>query len=419
MSDAECASVSLKADSFCTGRQSACIRKSYEELLAKSRSNDVPKSTIERSQLRAHIEILRADGVKPLSKVLELEKSLLSPIRNLPPEIMSLVFQFIAGRYRVILQQSTSSPIDASDSIFPLTWACSWWREIIVSQPSFWTSLCIEAVSTDNFEATGSLLKECLRRAGNVLPLHFRLRLSNVELSAPGLRGVLDALAEAASRWKDLKVRLSHSGLLDQVQAETFPVLESLCLLADSQYDEHVSTPFIDCPQLHALTMTCLGLSDIIDLKHLTMLEICQYGGHFFAALLEKCPLLETFSVRYYSNPGSSDAPSTPFYHTHLRSLEARIQFDSVPSAWQSVYLPKLTHLEVGVDVDARADLRYAIMNRLDELKAMITRSECVLDRIVFAGDIPDDALRVFFDGIPVSSDTGTRFVRRTSSESS
>ncbi|KAE9382773.1 hypothetical protein BT96DRAFT_179954 [Gymnopus androsaceus JB14] len=207
-----CASVSDKTDSSLAD-QAAYVWNGYEELLAKSRSNDIPKSAIERSQLRARIEILRCSpfGVES-AKILELAKSLLSPIRRLPPEIMSLIFQLETDETIVIgrIATSMSDKSDFSGSIFLLTWACAWWREIILSQPSFWTSMMISSQSANDnrdFETTNSLLRECLLRAGSTMPLRFYLFLTKIQLSAPGLSGVLDALAEVASRWKEFRFK--------------------------------------------------------------------------------------------------------------------------------------------------------------------------------------------------------------------
>jgi len=423
------ASVSDKTDSSLAD-QTAYVWNSYEELLAKSRSNDIPKSAIERSQLHAHIDILRREPYEVESaKILELAKSLFSPIRRLPPEIMSLIFQFEADELILICRTTTTrNPSNFSGFIFLLTWVCTWWREIILSQPSFWTSMKISSSSlsaNDQFETTNSLLRECLLRAGSTMPLRFHIFLGlGVRLSAPGLSGVLDALAEVASRWKEFRVGVPSKlvyYMLDQIHPGTFPVLELLHFgvyappSGTAIMPKHFESPFIHCPRLHTFSTRNASLThDTIDLKHLVTLKLSVYVCSFFAVLLEKCPLLQTFSVGYCLEPENSEAPispSRPIHHTQLKSLNFGLfHIPNEIDPWESVYLPKLTCLEIEAEDVVGADM----VNRLHELKALATRSKCVLDRILLEGDIPDDVLASFFWGIPVSSETASRIVNET-----
>ncbi|KAE9403183.1 hypothetical protein BT96DRAFT_973803, partial [Gymnopus androsaceus JB14] len=81
------------------------LQLNYEKHLARNRLNDIPQSDIERSQLRALIDVTAnelqecdendarlAERRILLAKTLELQKSLLSSIRQLPYEILEQIF---------------------------------------------------------------------------------------------------------------------------------------------------------------------------------------------------------------------------------------------------------------------------------------------------------------------------------------
>ncbi|KAE9394046.1 hypothetical protein BT96DRAFT_943457 [Gymnopus androsaceus JB14] len=296
---------------------------------------------------------------------------------------MSLIFWFETDETILIRRIATSASDKSNFSgfIFLLTWVCAWWREIILSQPSFWTSMMISSSSylaIDNFETANSLLRECLLHAGSTMPFCFGVFLFDVQLSAPGLSDVLDALAGVASRWKEFRVMVPPELLHymhDQIHPGILPVLECLDFAVD-----------VDAPLDR-------------NLKHLVTLELSVYLCSFFAVLLEKCPLLQTFSVAHCLVPENDEAPlavrpSRPIHHTQLKSLNYRLfRIPNEMDPWESVYLPKLTCLEIEAeDVDDAT-----VVNRLHELKALATRSKCVLDRITLDGDIPDDVVASFF----------------------
>lgn len=155
--------------------------KVYRETLTKSRANDTPNSTIERLRLRYMAEATRRDIENCtneddrvyLEKTLRCQESLLAPIRTLPSEVLILILNLVIGDDFTI--KLTTGPFQCVGAIIP--WVCFRWREIIISQPLFWTSLHLlgrlHAADAD-FHAMGEVLRECLLRCGTA-PLHLKI----------------------------------------------------------------------------------------------------------------------------------------------------------------------------------------------------------------------------------------------------
>ncbi|KAE9401732.1 hypothetical protein BT96DRAFT_1018033 [Gymnopus androsaceus JB14] len=346
-----------------TQNPSSAEQSAWEEAFSRSRSNCFPNSAVERSQLCALIEEIHShlretelqDARRiQLAKKLELQESLLSPIRRLPPEILSEILKLVTPD-TIIVQRGFRSR--AGDSIFPLTWVSFWWRETIVSQPSFWS--CLELRSPE--PVLGSIipiLRVCLARSGTA-PICLHLHFHQTELT-PWLCNVLDDLAQHADRWRELKSTVDLPGLtyiLKQAHNLTenpFSILDTMKIFCPFKIcaEGILGNSFVHCPRLHNLQISHLRATDIIDLTHLSMLDVIFYKGCSFAVLLEKCPVLETLIVGYINKSlegwETTSIPTVPrVCHAHLQTLVLIINKNVVAGAWQSVQLPNLTDLRV------------------------------------------------------------------------
>ncbi|KAE9401730.1 hypothetical protein BT96DRAFT_596338 [Gymnopus androsaceus JB14] len=252
-------------------------------------------------------------------------------------------------------------------------------------------------------------------------PMRLHLLNDQIELT-PGLCSVLDDLARHADRWKKFKSTIGLPGLnyiLKQAHHFTenpFSILDTMDIFYPNKFcaDGILGNSFIQCPRLHNLHVSHLRAIDTLELTHLRTLTFTYYHGCSFAVLLEKCPVLETFRVGYI-NKSLEGWEATPISiprvrHTHLRTLVLVINKYSVAGAWQSVQLPNLTHLLFGYS-DALCDVA---RERFNELKAMLSNSQCVLECIQLFEDMdPDsDIVASLFQGIRVRSESNSRFVR-------
>ncbi|THU83260.1 hypothetical protein K435DRAFT_561145, partial [Dendrothele bispora CBS 962.96] len=108
--------------------------------LLRDAESDFASYDAEIAQLEAAISVLRHKR-KCLQDYVAKHRSLLAPIRRLPPEILSLIFLIHCRRSpnRLFFQVGTPSSHDSS-SIFLSQVSIGWWR-IALESPRLWSYL--------------------------------------------------------------------------------------------------------------------------------------------------------------------------------------------------------------------------------------------------------------------------------------
>ncbi|KAJ7587983.1 hypothetical protein C8J56DRAFT_755784, partial [Mycena floridula] len=108
------------------------------------------------------LEKLREEVKATQRNISQLERSLcqfaseISPVRSIPPEILTEIFS------RCITERYNPSSRSAIPRI--LSQVCSSWRALAISSPALWTSINIFADAGDR---NYSNLEEALERSGN------------------------------------------------------------------------------------------------------------------------------------------------------------------------------------------------------------------------------------------------------------
>ncbi|KAE9396939.1 hypothetical protein BT96DRAFT_824013, partial [Gymnopus androsaceus JB14] len=128
-------------------------RDIYNDLYAKNRSNDIPNSEVERAQLESFIErnssdLQRYDDAiarlqdqrNQLDKIVQYLKSLISPIRKLPPDVLGEIFELVTADQFIELKIHRYRARGIG-RVFRLTWICSWWRKLNLSRPTLWSRI--------------------------------------------------------------------------------------------------------------------------------------------------------------------------------------------------------------------------------------------------------------------------------------
>ncbi|KAF9068801.1 hypothetical protein BDP27DRAFT_1326659 [Rhodocollybia butyracea] len=381
----------------------------YTEFLAKSRYNDIPDSPAARATLRALIDQTRSDlrncsesiTRRQISRVLELQESLLAPIRTLFPEILIEIF-------RLVIETSTNPgityisrlrwhvPISAfvpklSGCIFLFTWTCFWWRHEAISYSPFWSRIRVQHRSdplpTRSAEVA-AFLNECILRSGVSAPMSIDI-YSVTDGSPPA---VSTMLAAQAYRWRQAVLLFTslHSLVImfpSKPSSTRFPLLEDLSCrfyYTDSRILP-VPNPILECrPPLQKLELHELmeSYADIIASRNLKFLKVGCYSGVSFAKLLLMCPCLESLQVGSFVFREDPDA-NQAICQSSLLSFAIGPDFsDDYPTfdngSWKCVTLPKLTKLEVN-----HLDLYYKIWTALlSELKEVVKRSQCTLRHV-------------------------------------
>ncbi|KAF9065175.1 hypothetical protein BDP27DRAFT_1450379 [Rhodocollybia butyracea] len=407
-------------------------QKDYTKTLTKVRSNDIPGSSGEKAELHAYVvrackdfDSCAEDTTRThISKTLELQESLLAPIRILPSEILYEIFQLVVRtssrpgfepgiRYVAPKNCMGNGKLCGTDFLF--TWVCVWWRNEAPSQPAFWSCIDVRFRHRDphpSFEML-EFLKQCISRTGSYAPMNIRIDLdySNNQTIAPARLRVLETLLERADRWRTLTLnaygRLDFSlqiiNLFDANHARApsvplFPALEDLMLTLRRCDPPSLERMFHYFPPLQSLDTSALFETDTVNFELLLKLRVRVYTGHSLAGLLRKCPSLKYLKVSCFTSQHRSTL-ATSFIDTNVIShpLLSRIEMGSVRNihlgAWSFVCLPSLTQLDVSLYAtipERELEEIFELGTPLTELREMIERSRCTLEKVNLNIDPPN-----------------------------
>jgi len=186
-----------------------------------------------------------------IQKQLFDHKSVLSPFRRLPYEIISMIF--------LMCPQGES----LTDAPLLLCRICSLWRNIALDIPQLWYNpRC--AIRLGHFDRAITRLTTWLERSGRDHPLNLSFHLKYCSPHADGYIELFEVARSVSLRWKSLVICLSNSssafGLIDQLNTTNIPQLESLTILNlwDSHSHRSCTPParplFSAAPALRALT---------------------------------------------------------------------------------------------------------------------------------------------------------------------
>ncbi|KIK62067.1 hypothetical protein GYMLUDRAFT_103238, partial [Collybiopsis luxurians FD-317 M1] len=114
------------------------------------------------------------DGFK---RSIDLTQSLLAPIRRLPEDILVEIFSLYVqgsgtqhGSKERTYSLTVSRDLYIFSPSFTLSGVCSFWRKVVFSRPTFWTSFSLNLRALRAFEGgpkVTTILSECLLRSAN------------------------------------------------------------------------------------------------------------------------------------------------------------------------------------------------------------------------------------------------------------
>ncbi|KAF5379542.1 hypothetical protein D9615_006662 [Tricholomella constricta] len=307
---------------------------------------------------------------------------ILSPIRLLPPELLTNIFKYTVTMCR---------PSHRSESPLALAHVCSAWRDAVFGSSDFWNGLkllvapCTKVSSGVFSERVGSWYG----RSNSSHPLWLSVWIRGT----PKDPDVLADLSQSIAAFSPRFVKLSLDFMYKNYDAlapflclppETLPALESLRLLAGDTYrttevDEPNDTPtllplttvFAAAPRLRTLYLSipCRLLTDPTNLRlpwaQLTHLEIANEItlSTFTQILFQRALHLHSAVFAYISSlddPSASPPliiPSTPQEFPHLKHLHLTVLWrrlhagtPSIVSILRMLRLPNLQTLEVSCD---------------------------------------------------------------------
>ncbi|KAJ7464474.1 hypothetical protein FB451DRAFT_1179599 [Mycena latifolia] len=152
-----------------------------------------------------------------LEEEIKKHEGTLSPLRRMPPELLSLVFIF-------------ARPSDRDPAPWIFSQVCRYWRATAIFQPTFWASVVLDFGWESYRTTTEFRLETHLQRSGNLpLNISFKCRFSD-ECTEQEL-GVMKVIANHCARWEKILISAPPSLFSDLACVRGhLPILRSLNL---------------------------------------------------------------------------------------------------------------------------------------------------------------------------------------------
>jgi hypothetical protein len=202
------------------------------------------------ARLRAQIELPEQEPLEQekleqkrasLATDLSRNAAILSPLRRMPPEILSEIFTLTLPSDRAVVERGK---IDLRDSPWMLTRICGRWRTVALASSSLWSFVAINC--EDNLSAAYplSLIRTQLQRAKHIR-IHFLAedRLTQYQMD------ILQLLVDHSPLWEEVYL-LVTPGFLPIITTlhDRIPLLRRVWIECRESYTEAGSNP----PQLEA-----------------------------------------------------------------------------------------------------------------------------------------------------------------------
>ncbi|KAJ7911830.1 hypothetical protein B0H13DRAFT_1526697, partial [Mycena leptocephala] len=148
------------------------------------------------SQLRAQLERLEQEHTS-LATDLSRNTAILSPMRRMPPEILSEIFMLTLPSDRAVLEHGR---INMRDSPWVLTHICGRWRIVALASSSLWSFIGIDCTIRRDLSAAFPLrlLAVQPQRA-----THLRVNFTPGGIHSMYEMSVIQLLVEHSPRWED------------------------------------------------------------------------------------------------------------------------------------------------------------------------------------------------------------------------
>ncbi|KIM85837.1 hypothetical protein PILCRDRAFT_817078 [Piloderma croceum F 1598] len=339
---------------------------------------DLSRLDGEMSQLQMAMDHLVTERQK-LEMSLDEYRSLVAPIRRMPPEMLCEMFM------HCLVDGSNS--FDVTRAPLHLTFVCSKWRRVAISTPRLWSY-----ISLDYAPSTMELLQTWLLRSGSSpLTLVFESEEDDDEEVIAG-SSYFDTIIPHSHRWRDVTFALVDAlfMLLEHRVAEIkdhLPVLERLDLDCLDIVDQPM-TIFENAPMLH--TVTLMDYSQYLLPWH----QLKNYHARAFSTteclqLLQQCTNLThcTFE-RLYSDLGILN--TSIVVHSKLQSM--RLVDSDISELLDNIVLPALQVLAIRDSPN---------MIQPPRVSSFLDRSSCNLQHLTLRTYWTGPELIVFLQGLP------------------
>ncbi|KAF5371716.1 hypothetical protein D9758_003507 [Tetrapyrgos nigripes] len=298
---------------------------------------EIRRNADEIRRLEAQIASIRVEQ-RGLERRVFRYRSLLAPIRRLPPEVLKLVFESFCNEGATFGEKIWSPPAQLSR-------VCVGWRDLARRTPTLWSSLRIEqsALETFSVEKIVSLLTMHLELSQKA-PLDLFVSIKALEPA----RLILEMLFSQSTRWRDVNLDLPTSADLEPLRGN-IPLIRLLDISGwDIEQQPDDMRAFEIAPSLKAL-----AVSESVENLALPWKQIAYFSIGFGRASQIRNVLSTASEAREVQlirciPSGSSDPQNVPVIHS-LTSLSIIVdQWDPDFHHWfKWLTLPNLTSLKI------------------------------------------------------------------------
>lgn len=315
-------------------------------------------SELTLDRLNADIEAHKAALLQLASKreattiAIEDQKSVLSPIRRVPVEVLVEIFLRCLPDDHFVKPSTQSAPL-------LLTQICQNWRHLSLSIGRLWASISVE-INKERCSPHPLLIASWLARSG-ALPLSFqlidRLTLEDVTQHQPPFTAppIIARFIPYLNRWHTVHLDFSdwrvNTGLDALIAGGPPPLLESLSIWRDFwiKEDSNSLRVLLSAPRLHDLTWAArhsqLDPMAIVVLSKMTSIRIEYFVplDNFYTVLKHSPSLL---TCRFSVHKESPVLDTLPIIVPQLRSLDLSVG-GSLDTVFQKFTAPSLTQLRI------------------------------------------------------------------------
>ncbi|KAF5337604.1 hypothetical protein D9758_014919 [Tetrapyrgos nigripes] len=377
--------------------------------------DDLREYEEQAAHLRARLQILDAK-ITALKRNVDLTRSLLSPTRRIPNEILARIFEFCDvglipadRRYRdpAILSVSTR------------------WRTVALTNPSIWNCITLEVFQMAYRQNLPALERILERSKSTLLSVTIFLKQDGSGIVGPRYTTkVIEALIQHSSRWSHIAIQYNgsteassclHPLATAVLDARNLKEVAISSLVPPSWFSKMLTSPKLDTLSVAALSQE--GIANIKSSASLRKLRFSICGAYNPATLknLEVMDGLGTLKeleldLRYPMLKGQSDNPAPLSITSPLTTLSVELtkgdpeadQYNLLTRTISCLTLPSVQKLSICANVRTIPKGFWPIQQFHD----FFQRSECSITSLKLCGlNLTDQALIALLSCMPALTD--------------
>ncbi|KAF9065463.1 hypothetical protein BDP27DRAFT_54421 [Rhodocollybia butyracea] len=342
-------------------------------------NQDIEDCEAEVHRLQSHIMFLQNHRQR-LDEYKTCLRSLMSPIRKLPNELVLRIFDCACT-----INDLTTGKL-ATMPALTISCVCTHWQDLAKSTPQLWSRIRVNLTAMRLDRPEFPILEFYLDLAQQ-LPLTVEVLGDKLETLEPIQAAVCATLGACSDRWKELIVSQPtfYKALMAQ-DSRNFPMLDALTISNFGFRLPGSLDRFHDAPRLHSLSVLSFPLGKLhksnFPWKELNVLNICSYSEelkHLVEAPsnLKVLCFCEWEDGHYKPNSPPTTAPSVEALSLSVNSQTTHPKSENMMDVvLTSMTLPALTSLSID-----RLDIadEYQLDWPKETLEGFLCRSSCQL----------------------------------------